>query len=494
MKNIILGLVGAAMTLTAITSCKKLDLKPYDAVDISTGFNTVLDAKYWNSGIYAALRGRVYGSYNVLQEVQGDQLNASIDFGNRNGAPHRWGSFLNNDDFAGIYQGYYSGLSNVNVVIKGYEQIQASAGAQTDSLNTYKADARMARAYYFHELVKRFAKAYNPATAASDLGIPLVTEFDLAAKPARATVKATYDQILADLAFAKSLNTKRANLRGARYFTPDAVLALEARVKLDMQDWQGAYDAANTLIASGRYPLYTTAAGLKSYWATDATQEDIMRINATLAETVNTNAIYLGLNGAAGFFAPDFIPTQTVVDSYDAADLRKGVYFEQKLIRMQGINYPNVWLVNKFPGNPALFTTQYTNYQNANKIFRIGEVYAIAAEAAANLSQSGNALTALNALRTARGLTALSGLTGTTLINEVRAERTRELNFDGFHLFDLKRWGLGFTRGTAQVTAAVQNSTGFTGLTIAASDPKFIWGLPTNDIILNPNLVQNPGW
>jgi hypothetical protein len=494
MKNIILGLVGAAMTLTAITSCKKLDLKPYDAVDISTGFNSVLDAKYWNSGIYSALRGRVYGSYNILQEVQGDQLNASIDFGNRNGAPHRWGSFLNNDDFAGVYQGYYSGLSNVNVVIKGYEQIQASAGAQTDSLNTYKADARMARAYYFHELVKRFAKAYNPATAASDLGIPLVTEFDLAAKPARATVKATYDQILADLAYAKSLNTKRANIRGARYFTPDAVLALEARVRLDMQDWQGAYDAANTLIASGRYPLYTTAAALKSYWATDAAQEDIMRINATLAETVNTNAIYLGLNGAGGFFAPDFIPTQTVVDSYDAADIRKGVYFEQKLIRMQGINYPNVWLVNKFPGNPALFTTQFTNYQNANKIFRIGEVYAIAAEAAANLSQSGNALTALNALRTARGLTVLSGLTGASLINEVRAERTRELNFDGFHLFDLKRWGLGFTRGTAQVPAAVQNSTGFTGLTIAAADPKFVWGLPTNDIILNPNLVQNPGW
>ncbi|WP_231490532.1 RagB/SusD family nutrient uptake outer membrane protein [Pedobacter sp. Leaf170] len=492
MKKIILGLVGAAMILTAITSCKKLDLKPYDAIDITTGFNTVQDAKYWNTGLYSAFRARTYGTFNIPQEVQGDQLNASGDFGNRNGSFHRWGTFLNADDFSGVYASYYSGLSNINVMIKGFEQIQATAGAQTDSLNTYKADARMMRAYYYHELASRFAKAYNPATAANDLGVPLVTEFDLNAKPARASLKAVYDLILSDLAIAKSLN-KRANVRGARYFTPDAVLAFEARVKLAIQDWAGAYAAANTLITSGRYPLYNTAAGLKSYWATDATQEDIMRINATLTETVNTNAIYLGLNGAGGFFQPDFIPTQPVVDSYDAADLRKNVYFEQKLIQIQGVRYNNVWLVNKFPGNPGLFTTTFTNYQNANKVFRIGEVYTIAAEAASNLNAS-DALTALNGLRTARGLGALSGLTGAALTTEVRAERTRELNFDGFHLWDLKRWGLGFTRGAAQVAGAVVQGTGFTGLTISATDPKFVWGFPTNDLILNPNIVQNPGW
>ena len=494
MKKIILGLIGVALLAAGITSCKKLDLKPYDAIDIEVGFNTVQDAKYWNAGLYTRLRSRVYNTFNIPQEVQGDQLNASLDFGNRNGAPHRWGTFFNADDVAGIYQSYYSGLANVNIVIKGYQNIVPTAGAQTDSLNTYKADAYMMRAYYYQELILRYAKAYNPATAATDLGVPLVTEYDVLAKPARASVKTVYDQILADLAIAKSLNTKRANVKGARYFTPDAVLALEARTRLYMQDWAGAYAAANALITSGRYPLYTTVAGLKSYWATDATGEDIMRINATLTETVNTNAIYLGLNGAAAFYAPDFIPTQTVLDTYDNTDIRKTTYFEQKLIQIQGVKYPNVWLVNKFPGNPALFTTQYTNYQNANKIFRIGEMYAIAAEAAANNGQPGDALIALNALRLARGTAPLIGISGATLINEIRAERTRELNFEGFHLWDLKRWGLGFTRGTPQVPAAINGGTGFSGLTIAANDLKFTWGIPTNDLILNPNLVPNPGW
>lgn len=494
MRKIISGLLIALAVSIGITSCKKLDLVPYDAVAIATGFKTIQDAKYWDTGLYSSFRSEQYGIFNIPQEVQGDQLNASGDFGNRNGATHRWGTFFNADDVAGVYQSYYAALANVNIVIKGYEGISAAAGAETDSLNTYKADARFARAYYLQNLALRYCKAYNPATAQSDLGIPLVTEFDLNAKPARATLKATYDQILADIAVAKSLNTTRTSYKGANYFTPDAILAFEARVRLYTQDWAGAYAAANTLITSGRYPLYTTTAGLKSYWTNDAYQEDIFRIVATLSETVNTNNIYLGLSGSGKFYVPDFIPTQTVVNSYTATDLRKAVYFDPKLIQIQGVQYPNVYLVNKFPGNPALFTTSITNYQNANKVFRIGEMYAVAAEAAANLGDAPNALIALNALKVARGAATVSGLTGTALMDEVRAERTRELNFEGFHLFDLKRWGLGFTRGSAQVPAAVNNNTGFTGLTILPTDPKFIWGFPTNDLLLNPNLVQNPGW
>ena len=493
MRKIIVVLVVVVMAATAITSCKKLDLVPYDTVAISTGFKTLQDAKFWNNGLYAAFRGRQYGIFNIPQTVQGSQLNASSDFGNRNGAPHRWGTFFNTDDVAGVYQSYYSALANVNIVIKGYEEIPAAAGAETDSLNTYKADARFARAYYLQNLALRYCKAYNPATAETDLGIPLTTDFDLNAKPARATLKATYAQILDDISVAKSLNVKRVNHKGAKYFTPDAILAFEARVKLYMQDWPGAYTAANTLIASNRYPLYTTSAGLKGYWTNDNYQEDIFRIVATLSEGVNTNNIYLGITGNGAFYVPDFIPTTTVLNSYDATDFRKAVYFDAKLIQIQGVKYPNVLLVNKFPGNPALFTTAQTNYQNANKVFRIGEMYAIAAEAAANSSNPANALIALNALKVARGVAPVV-LAGTALTDEIRAERTRELNFEGFQLFDLKRWGLGYTRGPAQVPAAVNNGTGFVGLVIPATDPKFTWNFPTNDLILNPNLFPNPGW
>jgi hypothetical protein len=36
----------------------------------------------------------------------------------------------------------------------------------------------------------------------------------------------------------------------------------------------------------------------------------------------------------------------------------------------------------------------------------------------------------------------------------------------------------------------------FFGKKVSASDNKFVWGLPSNDISINPNLrdQQNPGW
>jgi hypothetical protein len=104
------------------------------------------------------------------------------------------------------------------------------------------------------------------------------------------------------------------------------------------------------------------------------------------------------------------------------------------------------------------------------------------------------ALTALNTLRVARGLSALTGVSGATLTTEIRNERTRELAFEGFRLFDLKRWGLGFNRGTPQTLGAINVGSNYNTINIAANDPQFVWGIPTYDININANLVQNPGW
>jgi len=91
MKNIKIGLAIGMLALTAFTSCKKLELTPFTAIPTEDAFKTVRDAQTWNNGIYAFLRGRQYGAYTITQDVQADQLNASLAYGNRNGAPHRWG-------------------------------------------------------------------------------------------------------------------------------------------------------------------------------------------------------------------------------------------------------------------------------------------------------------------------------------------------------------------------------------------------------------------
>ncbi|MEX8546260.1 MAG: RagB/SusD family nutrient uptake outer membrane protein [Mucilaginibacter sp.] len=496
MKNIKKSLIATAISLTVLSSCKKLDLYPYDSIEVSTSFKTIKDAQSWDAGLYGILRSTAYGPYVVSQDVQADQLNASLDYGNRNGSPHRWGDSFLADDGAIVtaWSGYYFAIANINTALAGFDNISTTGTADAATLDKYRGDAYLARAYYYHNLIIRFAKPYESATAATDLGVPVLTKYDLNALPVRATVKQVYDQIISDITKAKTLLANTTGTQGSKTFTLDAVLALEARVRLHMQDWAGAYTAANTIITSNKYPLILNATTFKSYWATDGTVEDILQLNANnTTEAANTNNIYLGYLPGNGLFDPDFIPSKWVIDFYSSSDIRKSVYFDTKTVSISGNTVSGIILVNKFPGNPTLFTGASTNYAQAPKVFRVGEIYLIAAEAAAKAGNAANALAALNSLRVARGIGSVSS-SGTSLIQDIKDERFRELAFEGFRLFDLKRYHEGFTRHDPQNLNIINIGANYNTLSVPADAAKFTWGLPTNDLIINKNLVQNPGW
>jgi len=502
LKNGCLGLVLVGL----FASCeKRLDLVPFNQIETTTSFSTVADALAWRNGALALLKSRNYGSYTVLQDIQADQLNAGLLFGNRNGTIHRWDDLRANDQsIEPVWAGYYSAINNANTAIQGFPRIQTSTPAEVGNMARYTGEIYFARAYYYSELVKRFAKPYNPATAQSDLAVPLITVPSLNLLPPRATMKEVYDQILADIAAAKtnlqaaiSTTPAVAGALGSNGITVDAVNALEARVKLHLQDWPGAIAAAEAVIATNRYPLTNSATTFRNMWHIDNATETIVQFFAGLPnELSNTNAVYLGFVPAENRFAPDFVPSQWVLDMYENSDIRKSVYFDPKTVRLNGVDYPNIVLVNKYPGNPALFTGANTNYQHAIKFLRVAEMYLISAEAGARAGSSteGAALTRLNNLRTARGLTALSGLTGNALFQAVKDERFRELAFEGHRLFDLKRWNEGFTRRLPQDLAVITTGPFYNTITISAGNDKFTWGIPTRDITINPNLVQNPGW
>ena len=154
-------------------------------------------------------------------------------------------------------------------------------------------------------------------------------------------------------------------------------------------------------------------------------------------------------------------------------------------------------MVNKFPGNPALFTSATTNYEQAPKLFRLAEMYLILAEAQFHTTP-GAALTTISDLEVARGLDPISGtgLAGDALLQEIKDERFRELAFEGFRLDDLKRWHEGFKRRDPQNIDIINVGADFDKKSVDADDDKFTWGIPQNDITVNPNLKgqQNPGW
>jgi hypothetical protein len=389
-------------------------------------------------------------------------------------------------------------MVNVNNLIANIENIVAESTEESDQLDIYKGEAYFLRAFYYYQLVLRFSSDYEPATSSSDMGVPLVLEFNVNLLPSRSSMEDTYQQILDDIASAKDLLSDITGSQNSNYITGDCVLALEAQVRLSMHQYSQSAQIADDLISSGRYPLINDASEFKSMWENDISTEVIFQFPLSAPnELGNVNNIYLGYKPDLDKYTPDFVPQQWIIDQYEDTDIRKNVYLEPKLLEVQGAEYPDIWCINKYPGNPDLFVTATTNYQQMPKVFRIAEMYLISAEASAQTpSSEADALAALNELRTARGISALSGISGTALMDEIKAERTREFLCEGKRLDDLKRWHMGFARSAPQNINLIETGVNFDQKVVAADADKFVWAIPANDITTNPNIAdqQNPGW
>jgi len=503
MKNILKILSLTAVIALTSVSCE-LNRYPYSAIEQSHSFVTLRDAGSFNTGLYVSFRSAIYGLYMFSTDVQADLLNATLDYGNRNGFPHKWTPLLADDyTIRDTWRYQYAAISNINNLLNNAGQIPIASPAEQATMDKYLGEAYLMRAYFYHQLVLRFAKDYEPATAATDPGVPIVLTYDLFFKPLRSTVEQVYQQILADIGKAETLLAASPGAQNSPKITIDCVTALKARVYLCMHNWTATVTAANSLITSGTYPLITVAATFKSMWSADGTPvgsgaETILQLAASQpSELGNANSIYLGYNATSTKYTPDFVPEQWVIDMYGAGDIRKAAYLEQKAVYVMGTNYPNFWCINKYPGNPALFTGASTNYQHKPKVFRVAEMYLISAEAAAQTpATEANALTTLNLLRTARGATVLVGLTGTALMDAVKSERIRELLCEGTRIDDLKRWKMGFARSAPQNILLLITGPDFDQKVVAAGDDKFVWAIPANDMTTNPSLIgqQNPGW
>lgn len=492
MKKIILFI--SAVALIGLSSCE-LDYYPAGTIEQQQAFETVKDAKALRNQIYVGVRNSFNGAYYYATEIQADMTNATLSYGNVNGGLYRWELYSSDYTVRDLWQAPYSRMANINNFLDNIGNITPANDADAATLKLYTAEVHLARAILYRSLILRYAKDYEPSTAAEDLGVPLVLHYDINAKPARATVEQVYQQILTDIAAAKNGLTTTGK-QNSVYLTVDCIAALEAQVYLEMHRYTDAITAADGLITSGRYPLITSAATLTSMWTNDAGTETIFQpvFYDKTDGLANATGEYIGYNGTV--YSPRFVPEKWVVDLFATTDIRRTAFLKQFDITINDVKYAGVWLINKFPGNPNLFTTAYSNYVNSPKVYHIGEMYLIKAEALAWNGQDGDALDALNELRTKRGLTAATGLTGQALKQEILNERTRELLCEGTRLYDLKRFKLPLARTAPQNAAFVVTTPAEKTINLRkeVGDDLFVWGVPQNDMQTNSNLVQNPGW
>jgi len=495
MKNILIKTLGIAFLATSIVSCD-LDIYPTNALVSEEAFETYDDAANFANGLNTYYRTMFYGVFSETEEVQGPWFNAQLDFGNRKGDVHRMDASLTSScyDFEDVWEGTYTRILQFNNFINNVDKIEGSA-EETAELQVFKGRAFLYRASAYFELLRRFAKDYDASTADSDLGVPLVLTIDVNAKPARNTVAECVAQITSDLDSAALGLANEPGAAASIYPTIDAVKALKAEFALYRDDYTEAASLSQELIDEGLYILSSDSTAFSNEWTYDSGQECILQMTTTKSsESANTNAIYIGYDVGSDNYSPDFLPTQSLLNLYGSNDLR-GKYWFTKYDNVQiSTSNKSLTLFTKYPGNPNFDDGSNRNYKHKPKVFTIGKIYLINAEA--NIMKatpdSTSARLSLNALQSARQ----GNITEPTMEN-IKSEWARETIGEGLYIECLKRWHEGFSGRLPQDIDAISSNpaSAYNEIDVAADFAKLIyWPIPSYELQVNANLVQNSGW
>ena len=514
MKNILKYFVVGGAAVAMLSSCN-LDLQPTTSIPYEEGtalFLTEQDVTAFQNGVLASYRAVQYGVYTQSSEVMCDGFNATRDYGNNYGAIHRCDdTFTPGDtDAESMWASHYSAIKNYNIAIANCDLVE---DALVPSANVLKGIALFCRASSYLTLTRHYGNAYNPATADTDLSVPLVLVYDQLEKPARATVQDVYDQIISDLDEAEILLSDAAeagmsvkvagvkqNLAGqvrAAVPTVDAVKALKARYYLDVQEYADAAAYAEDVISSAAgYALASTADAMVNEYTNDAGTEPIIQLYASMSEGVKGNTLYTSVgndDGHGKYFSPYFLPSAVLLNSYDASDLRYTTWFTNSLydVKMSGSYHSGVYVFTKYLDNPALHSGSIETGAHAAKPLLISEMYLIAAEAYAQDGAAGAAQSILNQLQQARKAANTTGS-----MDNIKKEWFRETVGEGLRLASIKRWGDGLVVRTEQpgVENLIMTGAAYNERSLAADSHVLNWPVPSYELKLNSNLKQNDGY
>ena len=356
------------------------------------------------------------------------------------------------------------------------------------------------RAFTEFNLLRFYAFLPTVGNPESDPGIILRLDPAEPAKKARATVKESYDQVIADARKAASLMTM---VRGKEYASKEAAWALLSRVYLYLDNNDMAIAYADSVINSGRFSL-ETADSYPSYFPNAITRnETIFLIAFTQQDNRGkfgsiASMIYSDGNSGWG-------------EEYASESLRDVMKEHLEDVRWKYIDtlYNEDGSVHKKNGIEVYYITKFS-FQDGDPnlsspvMFRLAEMYLNRAEGYAKKGNEAKALDDVNEIRKNRGLEEslyTSVPAGQTILDVVLKERRIELAFEGHRTYDLirnhrdiirKYWGYHITG--IQVPDIDPNNppSGYPGLDIKWNDPITLYYIPSDEILANDLCVQNP--
>lgn len=419
----------------------------------------------------------------------------------------------------------YRSIRRANEILANIDRIP---NINADLKKRLIAETRFHRAFHYNYLINLFGD------------VPLILEpiEDIEeSKNATRTPKAQIiEQIFQDLdAAAPDLPLTYPSSDYGRV-TRGAALAYKARAALWANRWAEAAAAAQAVINLNQYVLEPVYGNLTRYPG-DESREIIF---------ADRRAKSIRGQGAFGDYGPrsfqggsTFTPLRALVDFYqmeDGLSIDESPLFdaanpyENRDPRMYAtLLYPGAMfdgvVFNSLPSSTTAdqvksdFNATATGYQfikyvdPADKndrgnsgidfiLMRYADVLLMYAEAKIELNQIDQSVyDAINAVRTRAGMPAIVGpLSQAELREIVRYERRVELAFEGLRLFDIRRWGIAEQVMDGQHYGIDYIDEDGTLQTIPADLRSFdaardmLWPIPQQELDLNPELGQNPGY
>lgn len=460
-RHILHSAVALLVVAATLTSCDNfLDIKPYGKTipktteEFSALINDLLNALDKGAVGLNDVSGTFFanGDVQVFDEVCDNMAVNLTSYPLGNFLRTYYGNLISASN--NYYKGCYATISRCNMVFDNYED-----GRDTQAGKDLVGTCYALRGVAYYQLLRMFCPP--PGTADDPLGVSLVTTFDMEAKPNRASCDETIAQAESDLKTALGYHIQDEMCR----FNDDVIKGYLARLYF----WAGRFEEAKTMADDvlTRHPLLSG--------------DDYTKMMTTYTGLVGNELLRCGRDPQS-----DFDNSNTYLQARPLSAAYVNLFAEKD----SDIRYR------------TFFNKKRQNKKTYFAGLRSAELYLISMESAYHLGNMETALAMLNEFRAHRISnvkaytmatlpavpadnmikTDCTGRELTPLLNAILNERRKELYLEGDRFFELKRNG----RPEFWVSRK--------GLKYTNYKFMYTFPIPAEDILVSPNLVQNPGY
>lgn len=348
----------------------------------------------------------------------------------------------------------YEVISRCNMVLDNFED-----GRDTQAGKDLVGTAYALRGVAYYQLLRLYCPPVGSADA--QLGVPIVTRFDMEDRPVRSSIEETVAQAESDLKAALDCHIQDEMCR----FNDDVIKGCLARLYF----WVGRFEEAKSLALDvlGRHPVLSNEAYEKMMTAVDGLEGNML-IRGEQIAVDGTASLNINLR-------------------YRPMSIRFVKLFAEK---ERDVRY-NLFMDRKRKNTKFFFAG-----------LRSAELALIAMESCCHLGQTDEALRMLNEFRNRRiadnvafTMATLPAVDKTDYVQEdcqgkpltpllaaILNERRKEFYLEGDRFFELKRNG----RPEFWVTK--------NGLKYTTKKFMYTFPIPVSDVQINPAIIQNEGY